>query len=50
MVDGGMIPEDVPVRVQTDDLGSFIPLDPENRLRSLAIWNEFGRRLGVFDA
>lgn len=50
MADSGAIPEGTPMWDPSDDLGCFIPVDPERRARSLAIWTETGRRLGVLDA
>lgn len=51
MDDGGLIPEGVPAWDPADDLGCFIPLDPDDfrRSRSRAIWAEAGGRLGMTD-
>lgn len=52
MTDGGMLPAGTPMWDEGDDIGCFIPIDPEDPARacSRALWAEAGRRLGVSDA
>jgi hypothetical protein len=48
VADGGMLPPGTPMW-DPDDVECYIPLDPEDRVRSASIWAETARRLGASD-